>query len=173
MTRKINTLLAAGAIIALTAGAALAQGGPKGPGGGPGSGMGPGMTMGPGMMGMGSFGFSCNPRAAGLAEWRMDRIEAAVKPTDAQKAKLADLRTASTKAAEAITAACAGDPPTKSTERLALMEKRLDAMQQAIKTVRPAFEALYASLDEPQKAKLDAAGPRRWGWSNWRWRWSQ
>jgi hypothetical protein len=54
-----------------------------------------------------------------------------------------------------------------------MMEKRIDGMQQAIRTVRPAFEAFYAALDEPQKAKLDAAGPRQWGWGNWRWRWSQ
>lgn len=134
--------------------------------------MGPGTMMGPGMMGMGGFGFTCNPRAAGLAEWRIERLESAVKPTDAQKAKLEELRTASSKAAEAITAACAGSLPTKSTERLALMEKRLEAMMQAVKTVRPAFEAFYASLDDGQKTKLDAAGPRQWGWRNWRWRWN-
>ena len=131
------------------------------------------MMMGPGMMGMGGFGFSCNPRAAGLAEWRASRIEQAVKPNDAQRARLDDLRKASAKAAETITAACAGDLPKSAPERLALMEKRLDAMQQAVRTVRPAFEAFYASLDDAQKARVDAAGPRRWGWSNWRWRWSQ
>jgi hypothetical protein len=36
------------------------------------------------------------------------------------------------------------------------MEKRLDAMLQAVKTVRPAFESFYASLDDQQKARLDA-----------------
>lgn len=170
-----RTLLAllTGAAVCLGAADASAQG-PKGPGpgGGPGSGMGPNMMMGPGMMGGLGFGFSCNPRAAGLAEWRLDRIETAVKPTDAQKAKLADLRAASTKAAETITTACTGEFPAKPTERLAYMEKRLDAMQQAVKTVRPAFEAFYASLDDAQKAKLDAAGPRQWGWGQWRWRWN-
>lgn len=135
--------------------------------------MGPGSMMGPGMMKGGMFGSSCNPRAAGMAEWRTAQIEEVVKPNDAQKAKLADLKAASTKAAETISAACAAEIPAKSVDRFAVMEKRLEAMQTAIKTVRPAFEAFYASLDDPQKAKLDAAGPRRWGWSNWRWRWSQ
>ena len=132
---------------------------------------GPGMMMGPGMMGGGGFNFMCNPRAAGFAEWRVARIEAAVKPTEAQRGALNDLRTASQKAADTISAACTSDFPTKSTERMAAMEKRVEAMLQAIKTVRPAFEAFYATLDDQQKARLDDIGPRRWGWRGWRWGW--
>ena len=45
--------------------------------------MGPGMMM----MGGGRGADMCGPRAAGLAEWRLDRIERAVRPNDAQKAK--------------------------------------------------------------------------------------
>lgn len=173
MRKHTKRSLAAGtavAVLVLTGIAANAQPGPRGSGYGD-FGWGPGMMMGPGMMGAGGFGFMCNPRAAGLAEWRMERIEAAVRPTDAQRAALNELRTASTKAAETIAAACPTEFPTKSTERLALMEKRLEAMQQAIKIVRPAFESLYALLDDAQKARLDTAGPRHWGWRGWRWHW--
>lgn len=204
MRRMSRSALIAFAAITLSAGVALAQGVPKGPGPGmggmggmgpgPGTGPGPGMggmggmgggrgpgmlgpnmMMGPGMMGMGGFGFSCNPRAAGMAEWRADRLEAVLKPNEAQKAKLAELRAASTKAAETIAAACGTvtEAPKKATERMALMEKRLDAMQQAVKLVRPAFDAFYNSLDDTQKASLESAGPRRWGWDNWRWRWNR
>ncbi len=105
--------------------------------------MGPGM-MGPGMMGPGM----CNPRAAGLAEWRMDAIERAVKPTEAQRGALNDLKAASAKAAESIAAACPRELPEAPTARLELMEKRLDAMLQAVRTVRPAFDAFYATLTE-------------------------
>jgi hypothetical protein len=164
---RIYTFLAAATAAAFLALAGVAGHAQPGPG----FGWGPGMMMGPGMMGMGSFGFMCNPRAAGFAEWRIERIEAAVKPTEAQRAALNELRTASTKAAETIAAACPDEIPAKSTERLVLMEKRLEAMQQAIKTVRPAFEAFYATLDDAQKARLDAAGPRHWGWRGWRWHW--
>lgn len=132
-------------------------------------GWGPGMMMGPGMMGRGGFGHMCNPRAAGLAEWRFDRIERAVRPTDAQRKALDDLKAASAKAAETIVDACPRDIPRASTERLALMEKRMEAMLQAIKTVRPAFDAFYGSLSDKQKTRLDATGPRRWGWHRWRW----
>jgi hypothetical protein len=51
------------------------------------------------------------------------------------------------------------------------MEKRVEAMLQAIKSVRPAFEPFYALLDDQQRARLDAIGPRRWGWHGWRWGW--
>lgn len=103
-----------------------------------------------------------------MAEWRMERIEASVKPTDAQRAALDELKAASAKAAELMSAACATPIPDKAGDRLATMEKRIDAMQQSLKLVRPAFEKFYAGLDAEQKTKLDAAGPRGWGWRNWR-----
>jgi len=140
----------------------------RGPGGG--RGWGPGMMMGPGMMGWGRGGFAgmCNPQGAGLAEWRMERIERLIKPNDAQRAKLNDLRAASTKAAESIAAACPREFPAGASARMELMEKRLEAMLAAIKTVRPAFDAFYATLSDEQKARINTAGPRGWGWHGWR-----
>jgi hypothetical protein len=44
-----------------------------------------------------------------------------------------------------------------------MMNDVIDSMG-GIKIVRPAFEAFYGVLDEAQKAHLDAAGPRQWGW---------
>jgi hypothetical protein len=48
------------------------------------------------------------------------------------------------------------------------MEKRLDTMLQAVRTVRPAFDAFYATLTSEQKTALNRAGPRHWGWRAWR-----
>jgi len=31
--------------------------------------------------------------------------------------------------------------------------------------------AFYGLLDDDQKARLDAVGPRQWGWRGWRWGW--
>jgi len=121
------------------------------------------MMRGAGMWG-GRFSGPCDPGMAGLAGWRIDQIERVIRPTDAQRTALGDLRAASTKAAEALASACPRDVPASSMERISFMEKRMEAMLEAIKTVRPAFEALYASLNDEQKARLDAAGPRRWGW---------
>ncbi|MDF2118613.1 Spy/CpxP family protein refolding chaperone [Roseiarcaceae bacterium H3SJ34-1] len=133
-----------------------------------GSGWGPGQMMGPGMMGQGMMGGLCSPRAAGLAEWRVEAIERAVRPTDAQRPALDALKSASAKAAEMIVSACPREVPASPSDRLASMEKRLGTMLEAIKIVRPAFDNFYASLSDEQKQKLSSAGPRRWGWRNWR-----
>jgi hypothetical protein len=58
----------------------------------------------------------------------------------------------STKAAEAVPGVCPKEFPRTSADGLAFMEKRLDAMLQAIKIVRPAFDGFYASLNDEQKA---------------------
>ena len=161
MSRSICSYLAIGALLwPLSMWPASAQAP------GPGFMMGPGMMSGSGWWG-GGFAGPCDPGAAGIAGWRIDRIESVVKPTDAQRTALNDLRTASTKAADALASACPREVPQTSTERLAFMEKRTDAMLQAIKTVRPAFEAFYATLNDDQKKRLDSIGPRRWGW-HWR-----
>jgi hypothetical protein len=111
----------------------------------------------------------CSPRAAGLAEWRIARIEQRVQPTDEQRPKLNELREASAKAAKIMTAACPTEIPQSPVARLELMEKRLNTMLEAVKVVRPAFEAFYKSLTSEQQARLNVAGPRGWGWRGWRW----
>ncbi len=170
--RKLTGHVFATALMAaaLSASPALAQPGPgmRG-GGGPGWMMGPGMMMGHGMRGPGGFGGMCDPRGAGLAEWRIQQIERTVKLTDEQREKLKGLQAASGKAADVVRGACPEKFPGTSSERMALMEKRTEAMLAAIKLVRPEFDAFYNSLDADQKAKLDSAGPRRWGWHGWRW----
>ena len=126
-----------------------------------------GYMMGPGMMDRQQFGRMCNPRSAGFAEWRLDRLERVVKPTDAQRAKFDEFKAASNKAAEAMRAACSTDIPTTMVGRMEAMEKRLDAMLQAVKSVRPAFEAFYATLSDEQKASLNSSSARS---RFWRWR---
>lgn len=171
---KARTAISTALLIGgLAAGSALAQpAGSAAPGNGwsPNMMMGPGM-MGPGMMGRGGgrgMGWMCSPQGAGLAEWRKQRIEQLLKPTEAQRKALDDLQAASTKAAEAVSAACPREFPASAQARLELMEKRMEAMLTAIRTVRPAFDAFYATLTDEQKARLNSAGPRRWGWHGWR-----
>ena len=157
---KFSLVLAAAAVAAILSASPIAAQP------GPGFGWGPGMMMGPGMMGArGMWGRGmCNPQGAGLAEWRTDRIERAVRPTDAQRPALDELKTASTKAAEIIAAACPSDIPQSPAARLELMQKRVEAMLEAIKLVRPKFDAFYSALTPEQQARLNVAGPRSWGW---------
>ena len=93
--------------------------------------------MGPGMMDRQLFGRMCGPRMAGFAEWRLERMERVIKPTEAQRAKFDEFKAASTKAAETMRAACPTDFPSTMVGRMEAMEKRLDAMLQAVKTTRP------------------------------------
>jgi hypothetical protein len=125
--------------------------------------------MGPGMMDWRGSRGMCGPRAAGLAEWRIDRIARAVQPTNEQRTALDALRAASTKAAEAIASACPRNIPDTASARLAAAEAGLETMLQAVKTIRPTFDAYYATLSADQKKRLDSAGPRGWGWQRWRW----
>ncbi len=148
-----------------TAGTPIVQG--TGSGWGPGFMMGPGMMRGGGMWG-GRFDGPCDPSIAGMAEWRINEIERVIQPTDAQRAALGELRNASAKAADEIRSTCPRDIPQTSVQRMAFMEKRMEAMLGAIKIVRPAFEAFYAAMSNEQKARLDVVGPHRWGW-HWRW----
>ena len=179
-TPRMRILCGAAALIAL--GAALPVSAQMmGPGWRPGgNGWGPGgYAWGPGgMMGRG-FGpgpgaAMCSPRAAGLAAWRVGAIEEVVRPTEAQRAALDALKQASAKAADTMAAACPQDLPATSPARLETMEKRLDAMLQAVKTVRPAFDVFYAGLSDEQKRRLDEVSPGGpWRWHMWRWRQSQ
>lgn len=162
VVRRIALIASAAIVWTAVVGAADAQ--PYG--GGPGM-MGSGMTMGPAMMGRGGFGRMCSPAAAGFAEWRIDRLERLLKPTDAQRGKFDEFKAAASKAADIIRAACPADVPSTMPGRMEAMEKRMDAMLQAVKSVRPALDAFYATLNSEQKARLDSnSGPRRF----WRWR---
>jgi hypothetical protein len=107
----------------------------------------------------------CDPRNAGFVGWHAERIERLVRPaTDEQRKALDEFRAASTKAAETMQAACPKEAPANVPARAAFMEKRAEAMLAAIKIVRPALEAFYATLTDQQKAKLDSYGPHGWGW---------
>ena len=161
-------LLAVLALATLSLMTVVAEAQTYGPGrGGP---VGPGSMMGPGMMDRQLFRHMCNPRTVGFAEWRFDRLERVIKPTEAQRAKFDEFKAASNKAAETMRAACAADVPTTMVGRMEAMEKRLDAMLQAVKTLRPALEAFYMTLNDEQKTGLNVGSDRGRFW-RWRDRW--
>lgn len=166
MVASIRVALAASIalIAALQFTAATAQ--PYGGGGF----MGPGM-MGSGMMGgRHGFGAMCNPGMAGFAEWRADRLADKIKLTDVQRAKFDEFKSAAVKSSEAMRSACVADVPKTIVGRAEAMEKRMDTMLQAIKTMRPALEAFYATLTDEQKTKLDSTQGPGQGHGFWRWR---
>ena len=166
MTARSRTVLVASAalVVAALLAAAVAQ-----PGRfmGPGMMWGRGMMPGPGMMyGRRGFGGFCNPAATGFAEWRADRLADLVQLTDAQRASFDEFKQASIKSAEIMRSACLTEVPETIVARAEAMEKRMDTMLQAVRTMRPALDAFYATLSDEQKKRLDSnTGPgrfRRW-----------
>lgn len=138
---------------------------PYGPGMMGGGWGGPGFMMGPGMMGGRGYGRMCAPGAAGFTEWRMDRLAQIIKPSDEQRTKLDELKRASATAFEAMRNSCTANFPETIPERMKAMETRMETMLQAVKVVRPAMDAFYASLNDEQKRQVDNTGPGRF-WRN-------
>jgi hypothetical protein len=101
----------------------------------------------------------CNPRTEGFTQLPIERIEQFVRPTQQQQDALEHLKTASTDAANELQSSCPAEIPKDPVVRFDTAAKRLDAMSEAIKTVRPALDNFYASLTDQQKAQFNTLGP--------------
>ena len=101
---------------------------------------------------------ACREPKPGLTNLPIERIEAVVKPAGAQKDALDRLASATDKAVDMLQAACPNDVPQTPPGRLDAMEKRLDAMLQAAKTVQQPMADFYAKLSSEQKARFNTMG---------------
>jgi ABC-type transporter MlaC component len=101
----------------------------------------------------------CTSQTAGLTDWPIERIEQVVEPNDEQRAALVEFKDAAARAFDLLKASCPAELPSTPTGRLAAMHQRLDAMLQAVRTVRPALEKFYLLLNDEQKARFNALGP--------------
>src|SRR5262252_4811653 len=143
MTARAQLFAAAGIVgLSLQPAPLLAQTLPRG------AGWGATMVIEPVIIAHGGFSALCNPRAAAQAGWGVEQIEKLVIPTGPQQAVLDELKAAVTKAADTSAGVCPAQIPRSSHERLAFLEKRLAALQEAVHIVVPAFEAFHASLDD-------------------------
>ena len=101
----------------------------------------------------------CGSQSESFTKLPLQRIEEVVKPTGPQQTALDQLNRASAKAADELRASCPaqteGEAPTA---RLDAMNNRLDAMVQAVKTLRPTLGTFYASLSDEQKAHFNSMG---------------
>jgi hypothetical protein len=95
---------------------------------------------------------------ASALSWPADQIERAVHPDDAQRQTLAALNDAQDRAADMLKASCPDVEPLTAPARLLALQQRLETSLQAVKLVRTALDAFYATLNEDQKAAFDAIG---------------
>ena len=101
----------------------------------------------------------CGPDGARMGEMMIERVERATQPTAEQRPGFDQLKQAAGKAGEIVRGACTTERPVTPPGRLAAAEKRLAAMLDAVRTVRPAMDAYYNSLSDEQKARLTLAQP--------------
>jgi hypothetical protein len=100
----------------------------------------------------------CGEDSRDIAGLPIDLIQQAIAPTDAQRAALDDLASASVTAAQNIKAACPTIISLTAPKRLASMQQRIEAMVAAVATVQPSLDKLYSLLNDEQKARLNALG---------------
>ena len=105
----------------------------------------------------------CSRRAEGFTQLPVQRIEQAIKPTQQQLDAFDRLRIASAEAANQLQASCPMQTPQTPLDRFDAVAKRLQAMDDAIKTVSPALASFYASLTDEQKARFNTLGPPKNG----------
>jgi hypothetical protein len=98
----------------------------------------------------------CSGDSRGLTDFPIEQIARQVQPTQQQQALLDDLKAATDKAVQTLQAACPNDLPATPTGRLAAMRVRVQAMLQAVQTVRPALDKFYGSLSDEQKERFNA-----------------
>ncbi len=100
---------------------------------------------------------TCSGLAPGVTGLPIDRIIAqAVQPTGNQIQALDDLEIAADRASEVVKASCPIQVPLTPLDRLDAVERRLDAMIQAVQMVRAPLERFYSLLSDAQKARLTA-----------------
>ena len=102
----------------------------------------------------------CGDDSREVAGVPIDDIQTFVAPNDAQRAALDDLGNAAIKAAQIVKDACPSDIALTPTGRLAAMQRRIEAMIEAVAAVRVPLEKFYEMLSDEQKARFDAIGQR-------------
>ena len=102
-----------------------------------------------------------NPQAEcgqNVMSFPTERIERSLHLSDAQHAKLDALQAANSKASDLIKASCPSELPSTPPDRLAAEGKHLQAMLQAVQTIRPPLDGFYTSLSDEQKARFNNLG---------------
>jgi hypothetical protein len=103
----------------------------------------------------------CGNAQANTTDWPAAQIESRVHPTDAQRASFENLKEASAKAADILKGTCEPNEALTPPARLSAAGRRLDAMLQAVETVKSALDSLYSELSDEQRAQFEAIGPAR------------
>jgi hypothetical protein len=100
----------------------------------------------------------CSQQAGSFIDLPVQRIEQVVQPFAQQRSNLDDLKKATQNAADQLRS-CPSAVPLSPVARVDTVALRLRAMADAIKSIRPALENFYGSLNDEQKARFNTMGP--------------
>ena len=101
----------------------------------------------------------CSQQAGSFIDLPVQRIEQVIQPTAQQQSAFDNLKKATQNASDKLQSSCPSAVPLSPVARLDTVEARLEAMADAIKSVRPALENFYGSLNDEQKARFNMMGP--------------
>ena len=107
----------------------------------------------------GNMAAVCSQKGGSLIDLPVHRIEQVIQPTAQQQDAFDNLKKATQDASNKLQSSCPSAVPLSLVARLDTVEAPLEAMAGAIKSVRPALENFYGSLNEEQKAKFNMMGP--------------
>src|SRR5258706_15098757 len=114
----------------------------------------------------GSLAQNCGTAQSGITSWPTAEIEARLHLNDAHRASYAALEQANAKAVDLIKNSCPTTEPITPPARLEAVANRLNAMLEAVNTVRAAVDDFYGKLNDEQRAQFEALGPALAGVSN-------
>jgi len=102
---------------------------------------------------------ACSQGAGSFIDLPVQRVEQVVQPTAQQQSAFDNLKKAAQNASEKPQSSCPTAVSLSPVARVDTVETRLNAMADAIKSVRPDLSNFYASLSDEQKAKFNTMGP--------------
>jgi LTXXQ motif family protein len=97
----------------------------------------------------------CAGQAQGITDFSINKIAQQVQPDQKQQDLLNKLKKATGKAVAILQDACPTELPSTPTGRLDEMLTRVNAMLQAVQTVRPALDDFYQSLSDEQRERFN------------------
>ena len=98
----------------------------------------------------------CNADAGDIANIPVDQVQQLLQLSDDQRKAFDALSAAQNTAAGDIRAACPSDMALTAPARLAVMEKRIDAMISAVQALQTPLQKFYDSLNDEQRARFTA-----------------
>jgi len=102
----------------------------------------------------------CSQQSGDATNLPTQRIEQVVQPNNQQQQDaFAALKQASRDTAAQLQASCPSQVPQTPVERLDAVKTRLQAMVDAMNTIRPKLQAFYGSLSDDQKARFNTMAP--------------